>query len=94
MCSPKQSIGVPTLTAEVQAMKRKREAETRQNAAQHQHATQDAQRWAQDKEQQQLALAGQRFAHRHRRALGPNPSLRGSLPADRQWPWHEVRHER
>ena len=90
MCSPKQSIGAPTLRAEIEAMKTQHERETRTYAAQHHDAVKNAQRWAQGQERQQLAKAGQRFAHRHRHTTGANPALRGRLPGGVAWPWDEV----
>ena len=90
MCSPKQSIGAPTLRAEIETMKTQRERETRAYAVQHDDAVKNAQRWAQGQERQQLAKAGQRFAHRHRRATGANPALRGRLPGGVAWPWDEA----
>ena len=90
MCSPKQSIGAPTLRAEIETMKTQRERETRAFAAQHHDAVKNAQRWAKGQERQQLTKAGQRFAHRHRRATGPNPALRGRLPGGVAWLWDEV----
>ena len=90
MCSPKQSIGVPTLRAEIDAMKIQRESETRAHAAQHHEAIKNAQRWAQVKEREHLTKAGRQFAHRHRLATGPNPGLRGNVPSGLSWPWDEA----
>ena len=90
MCSPKQSIGAPTLRAEIETRKTQRERETRAYAVQHDDAVKNAQRWAHGQERQQLAKAGQRFAHRHRRATGASPALRGRLPGGVAWPWDEA----